>query len=465
MRTAPRMFLLPALVIVLGCALLATVPRADDSQGAPEEPGTPETSSGGETAATPARQPGTLLPGSTRPPQPLKKVGDHWTPYDPPDPESFPKDATLHIIVPGDTLWDLADLAFGNPYLWPQIWNENRYILDSHWIYPGDPLLLPARPTVITEVVPQGQAGAPPAASPADAEDTIPEVPVAEQPEEAEPELIAEQPMMEEGPSRPRRDPGENWAHADDGDIRCGGYVAPKDSRMEYFIANQDEENKVSLTEGDIVYVGRNKRGDLPSPGSEFSIVLREAEVRHPVSNRLLGHYYKRAGTLRILASQEETALAKIVMACDQIRTGYELTPLIVGPPPDAPAPAFDRHQALDPSKPSGYVVHTGDNMERVGTGYLVDINLGYEDGLKPGDFLKIYIPTQPFDKYPALKYDYQWENRRFQSVELRKDNRNVPPPRLIGQIVVLTTEKRTATAKIVYAVGEVEVGHQVELY
>ncbi|HEX9427905.1 MAG TPA: hypothetical protein VGA64_08960, partial [Candidatus Polarisedimenticolia bacterium] len=64
----------------------------------------------------------------------MKKVGDHWTPYDPPDPESFAPGATLHIIVPGDTLWDLADLAFGNPYLWPQIWNENRYILDSHWI-------------------------------------------------------------------------------------------------------------------------------------------------------------------------------------------------------------------------------------------------------------------------------------------------------------------------------------------
>jgi hypothetical protein len=321
---------------------------------------------------------------------------------------------------------------------------------------------------VISEVVPQGQAGAPPVTEPmvvpVEDEEAVPEVPVAEQVEEEEPTPVAERRTTEDRPAR-RTQPEVTWAHADEGDIRCSGYVAPKDSKMEFFISNQDEENKVSLTEGDIVYVSRSKRGDLPAPGTEYSIVLRESEVRHPVSNRLLGHFYKRAGTVRILATQEETALAKIIMACDQIRTGYELAPLIVGPPPDAPAPPFERHAALDPSKPSGYVVHTGDNMERVGTGYLVDINLGYEDGLKPGDFLKIYVPTPPFDQYPALKYDYQWDNRRFQSVDLRKDNRDVPPPRLVGQIVVLTTEKRTSTAKIIHAVSEIEVGHQVELY
>src|SRR5437773_3526066 len=198
MRMTPRSFLASAAALLLGWALLlparALGEDSKQSQAAAPESASPaeparsqdggdrpqgaeakgasskgaQDRSAGEGARTRGKGKGKrprtgrpLEPGSTLPPTNLKKIGDHWTPYDPPDPESFPPEATLHIIVPGDCLWDLADLVFGNPYLWPQIWNENRYIQDSHWIYPGDPLLLPARPTVVGEVVPQVQEGAP----------------------------------------------------------------------------------------------------------------------------------------------------------------------------------------------------------------------------------------------------------------------------------------------------------------
>ena len=42
---------------------------------------------------------------STRPPTNLKKVGDHWTPWDPP---VSPDGARVYLIEKGDTLWDLA---------------------------------------------------------------------------------------------------------------------------------------------------------------------------------------------------------------------------------------------------------------------------------------------------------------------------------------------------------------------
>jgi nucleoid-associated protein YgaU len=83
---------------------------------------------------------------STRPPTNLKQVGDHWTPWDPP--EAGPD---AYVIQKGDTLWDLAGRWLEDPFLWPQVWDENRYILDSHWIYPGDPLVIPGRPTVVPE--------------------------------------------------------------------------------------------------------------------------------------------------------------------------------------------------------------------------------------------------------------------------------------------------------------------------
>jgi len=74
------------------------------------------------------------------PPRPLHKIGDHWTPYEPPT--EFPPDVQVYTIQPGDTLWALAKKNLGNPYLWPQIWEKNKYIRDAHWIYPGDPLII-----------------------------------------------------------------------------------------------------------------------------------------------------------------------------------------------------------------------------------------------------------------------------------------------------------------------------------
>src|SRR5512145_1036616 len=75
---------------------------------------------------------------STRPPQNLKKVGDHWTAWDSPAGQEGD-----YLIQSADTLWDLSAKWLGDPYLWPQVWEQNRYIEDSHWIYPGDPLKVP----------------------------------------------------------------------------------------------------------------------------------------------------------------------------------------------------------------------------------------------------------------------------------------------------------------------------------
>ena len=470
-----------AAALLLGWVLVGTAPVAAQETQAPPpaepsaEAPAPQGSAQGtdESAAAPNRDHQRtkkkgravkrggvpLQPGSTLPPTNLKKVGDHWTPYDPPDPESFPPDATLHIIVPGDTLWDLADLVFGNPYLWPQIWNENRYIQDSHWIYPGDPLLLPARPTVVGEIVPQGQEGAPLAPAPEKLQE-----PAAEEEEE-------EAPMAA---TRPPAPPAPGTAHAprtvpkleplaDDYDIRCSGFIAPREEKPDYFISNQEEEGKLGVTEGDIVYLNRGKSNGHVDPGTEYSAIEREGEVRHPITHKFLGYYYRRLGSVRVLASQETTAIATISMACDEIRTGHALVPLDVTLLPAKPAPPFDRLIVVSPDKTTGYIVHVKDNQERAGSGQLVDIDLGFDDGLKPGDFLTVYLPSEPFDKAPKVQYSYQWRNRRFQTPKLWKDsNNNLPPVKVIGQMVIIFAEKKTATAKILHSVREIEIGDSV---
>jgi len=40
-------------------------------------------------------------------------------------------------VEPGDTLWDLGQRFYGDPWTWPMIWELNPEVPDPHWIYPG----------------------------------------------------------------------------------------------------------------------------------------------------------------------------------------------------------------------------------------------------------------------------------------------------------------------------------------
>jgi hypothetical protein len=44
----------------------------------------------------------------------------------------------IHVVRKGDTLWDLCDSYYSNPWGWPKVWSYNPQIVNPHWIYPGD---------------------------------------------------------------------------------------------------------------------------------------------------------------------------------------------------------------------------------------------------------------------------------------------------------------------------------------
>ena len=49
-----------------------------------------------------------------------------------------------HTVVEDDTLWDLAQRYYQDPFEWRVIWNANRAVVeDPNLIYPGQTLRIP----------------------------------------------------------------------------------------------------------------------------------------------------------------------------------------------------------------------------------------------------------------------------------------------------------------------------------
>lgn len=47
-----------------------------------------------------------------------------------------------HIVQQGDTLWDICREYYGDPYLWPKLWEMNPFVTNPHLLKPGDKIRL-----------------------------------------------------------------------------------------------------------------------------------------------------------------------------------------------------------------------------------------------------------------------------------------------------------------------------------
>lgn len=359
---------------------------------------------------------------STHPPRELHRVGDHYTPYNPPDPSTYPPTAKTYTIKAGDTLWALAKQFYNNAYLWPQLWEANTWVTDAHWIYPGDVLLVEGEASANANMstTPTPSAGTASASGTAEnqSQTALPTVTVA-----------------------PAANP---IPLATEADLYCYGYIGDPREPMPNRITSFEDvemtyhplvlEQTDAVSNSDLVFIdGGTSTGIVP--GETYLLVVPGDIVTHPRTGAEIGRHYEYHGQVRILCADETHSRGIVTQSCQEIPRGARLKPMPQLPIPIARVPDIPAFCDAPSGKTAGYIVQSRGFQLIVGIGELVQINLGRDDQLQPGDFLTVY----------------------------RESPEPGQPRQVLGEIGVLTTESHTATARVVAMRRSMEVGDKVE--
>ena len=337
-------------------------------------------------------------------------VPEHWSRYQ--APTSYPEGTELHIIVEGDTLWDLAGRYFENPFLWPQLWDANRYVENPHLIYPGDPLRIPDLDVIRPEGVAAGDTG--PGAGPGGA-GTGPG---------GGPGGVGPGGMPGAGAQGPAFYPAyEEQA------IACAGYIGPRENEDMRIVGSEEGDAKVGLAFADIVYINKGTNDGL-NPGDRF-YVQRRVDFGWGLS----GAHIVRSGGVVILAAQEKSAMAEVFASCVDMWIGDYLIPFEPIPVPLLPKQAVVTRMTPETGQMRGEIVNSLDEVASFAEGYLVSIDLGEDDGVVPGNIFTVFRYLHPD-----------------------------APRKVLGELAILTVQRDNATGRIMQSYDYMVAGDLIEL-
>ncbi|MFN2530667.1 MAG: hypothetical protein ABR555_05150 [Pyrinomonadaceae bacterium] len=283
--------------------------------------------------------------------------------------------------------------------------------------------------------------------------------------------------------------------------LTCAGYIRfQKFPPMPEIVGAEEEQEQRTFADRDIVYINEGAQQGLKE-GQTFQIIRPRGDVKGVFKSKkgFLGTYVQEVGRLQVFKVNERTSAAKITYSCYTILLGDLLTPVPGRESPlERPEVTFDRF--ADPSgKQTGRLMMARDGREMVSKDDVVYIDLGQEDKVAPGDFLTIYRPlgtgnlTRMDNEESARGRATGFQSNRFRGggfgmqAQRAKDstafvnsegryryrpittrqikNHRPPMPRkIVGEMVIIDVQLRTATAIITRVAEEVHTGDWVEI-
>jgi hypothetical protein len=261
------------------------------------------------------------------------------------------------------------------------------------------------------------------------------------------------------------------------GDLYCSGIVTneavPRDA---YVITGPESNHRTTFDEGDYVYIDKGTAQGT-KVGDEF-LAIRPVEDSDKVDwtkwqtaiLHKMGTVWEDESRLRVVVAQENVSITQVVHSCGYVQRGDIVLPFAERPsPPLKSEDHFDRF--APPNGKALAMVITGKQFQQqVGRNDVVYVNLGAKQGVKVGDYFRIF-------RYEGTEHESAYQTPRFAfdvdgdlgptygyGASPKKWNWSNVPREDIGEGIVLRTGPDSSTVLITFSYIEIYPGDYVEL-
>ncbi len=341
--------------------------------------------------------------------------------------ELHPKESQeSYVIKGGDTLWSLSEYFYNNPFLWPKLWASNPDIENPHIIYPDTKLKLKSekpKKRIVEKIV---------------VKEVIKEVkvPVKKRRKTAKAAPARKAPVKAKKPEAVVKIAKNQTPSVDKGILAYAGYLV-KDSPKGVAFVLGEVEQRLLIGAGSTIYISEGSRKGLKK-GDIYSVVSVSQAVVDK-NGRVNGYIIKILGEVAIsdvYAKRQSKAL--VLNSYGEIEKGNLIVPLhkfsnAVKVNKDAPDVKNTR------------IVAAKNELVAIGERDVVYLNKGADTGIKAGNRFDIY------------RGDYKTAHPKYKNTSVRL------PSEAIGELTVVYTTEKTATAVVSFATQEIMISDTVQ--
>ncbi len=278
-----------------------------------------------------------------------------------------------YTIKKGDTLWDISGEFLKNPFLWPNLWENNDYIKNPDLIFPGNKLIIPS--AIFT--IPESEKEKIPVSA---AEATLPVQAAVPAPEEPVSTSMPSRPSRLKRPAVPAIPAIVKPVISSD-TIEAGGYIINKIEN--YGVIRGSTEDRNIFADGDIVNLSLSKGyTDKVSLGGKFTIFRTTGPVIHPMTKKKAGFIFIPVGIIEIDRVQGKDASGKIIRSYTYASPGDLIQPYSPALPVNTIKKASNDMQ--------GYIIEAQEGSALSAQYSIVYIDKGVADGITPGTILYV---------------------------------------------------------------------------